>query len=93
MRATLSRREFLLDTQLEVLKLLDEVLNLQGRAMSFSRNTLLLGAVPELDSMAVVTLITTMEDRFGISVEDDEISGETFESVGSLADFVAARMG
>lgn len=61
--------------------------------MKFNRDTLLLGAVPELDSMAVVTLITTMEDRFGISVEDDEISGETFASVGSLADFVANKMG
>lgn len=82
-----------MDTQLEVLRLLDDVLNLQGRAMKFNRDSLLLGSVPELDSMAVVTLITTMEDRFGISVEDDEISGETFASVGSLADFVANKMG
>lgn len=82
-----------MDTQLEVLKLLDEALNLQGRALKFNRDTLLLGAVPELDSMAVVTLIASMEDRFGIAVEDDEISGETFASVGSLADFVATKMG
>ncbi len=79
--------------QLEVLRLLDEILNLEGRSMSFNRATPLLGAVPELDSMAVVALITTLEDRFGIAVADDEISGETFATVGSLTDFIAAKLG
>jgi len=41
--------------------------------------------------MAVVTLITTLEERFGIVVDDDEIDGDTFASVGSLVDFVAAK--
>jgi acyl carrier protein len=79
--------------QLEVLRLLDEILSLEGRSMSFDRATPLLGAVPELDSMAVVALITTLEDRFGIAVADDEISGETFATVGSLTDFIAAKLG
>jgi len=78
--------------QLEVLRLLDEILNLEGRSMSFNRATPLLGAVPELDSMAVVALITTLEDRFGVAVADDEISGETFATVGSLTDFIAAKL-
>lgn len=75
----------------EVLSVLDEVLSLGGQAQSFNRGTALLGAVPELDSMAVVTLITTLEERFGIVVDDDEIDGDTFASVGSLVDFVAAK--
>jgi acyl carrier protein len=42
--------------------------------------------------MAVVGLITSLEERFGIVVDDDDIDGSTFETVGSLVDFVAARM-
>jgi acyl carrier protein len=80
------------DTQTEVLSMLDDVLVLGGRAQAFGPETALLGALPELDSMAVVTLINTMEERFGISVSDDEISGETFASVDSLTRFVAGKL-
>ena len=72
----------------EVLRVLDEVLSLNGRSASFTRQTPLLNAIPELDSMAVVALITTLEEQLGITVDDDEISGDTFETVGSLVDFV-----
>ena len=81
-----------LDTQIEVQRILDEVLSLRGRAMSFDVGTPLLGAIPELDSMAVVTLLTTIEDRFGIAVDDDEISGDTFATLGSLTSFVAGKL-
>jgi acyl carrier protein len=84
--------DLLLDTRTEVLRILDEVLSLGGRAMNFSATTPLLGAIPELDSMAVVTLITTLEERFGIVVDDDEISGDTFATVGSVTDFVAGKL-
>lgn len=76
----------------ELLAVLDEVLSLGGRTASFDRQTPLLGAVPELDSMAVVTLISSLEERFGITVDDDDIDGETFASVGALADFVATKL-
>jgi acyl carrier protein len=72
--------------------LLDEVLSLNGRAAAYSRDTHLLGALPELDSMAVVALIAGIEDRFGIVIDDDEISADSFASVGTLADFVAAKL-
>lgn len=81
-----------MEIQTEVLRILDEVLSLNGRAMSFKAETPLLGTIPELDSMAVVTLITTLEDRLGLVVDDDEISGETFESVGSLSVFVSGKL-
>jgi len=81
-----------MDTQQEVIRLLDEVLSLNGRAASFDRSTPLLGAIPELDSMAVVSLITGLEERLGVSVDDDEISGDTFATLGSLTDFVAAKL-
>ena len=76
----------------EVLRVLDEVLSLNGRSSAFTRDTPLLGAIPELDSMAVVSLITSMEDQFGLVVDDDDIDGATFATVGSLVDFVDGKM-
>ena len=81
-----------MDVLKEVNRVLDEVLSLGGRGAAFTRDTAWLGAIPELDSMAVVTLITTLEDRFGITVDDDDIEGSTFASVGTLADFVSAKL-
>lgn len=81
-----------MNIQSSVLNVLDEVLSLGGRAAAFDRDTPLLGAIPELDSMAVVSLITRLEETFGITVDDDDIDGATFETVGSLVDFVAARV-
>ena len=52
----------------------------------------LLGAVPEFDSMAVVTVLTMVEEEFGIEIQDDEVSADIFETVGSLADFVAGKV-
>lgn len=85
-------RSMVLNTQKEVLSLLDEILSLNGRSAAFSRETPLLGAIPELDSMAVVALITGFEERFGFSVDDDDIEGTTFATVGSLIDFVEGKL-
>lgn len=76
----------------DILNVLDEVLSLGGRSRQFNRGTPLLGAIPELDSMAVVNLIGGLEERFGITVEDDDIDGDTFATVGSLTDFVSAKL-
>ena len=80
-----------MNVETEILRLLDEVLSLEGRSAGFIRSTPLLGALPELDSMAVVSLITALEESFGIAVDDDDIDGSTFATVGSLVDFVAAK--
>lgn len=76
----------------DILNVLDEVLSLGGRSSRFDRQTPLLGAIPELDSMAVVNLIGGLEERFGITVDDDDIDGDTFATVGALADFVSAKL-
>lgn len=76
----------------EVIRLLDEVLSLDGRSSAFTLDTPLLGAIPELDSMAVVSLITGLEDHFGLVVDDDDIDGNTFATVGSLVDYVSAKL-
>lgn len=78
--------------QQEVLKVLDEVLNLCGRSAAMTRDSPLLGALPELDSIAVVAVITTFEDRFQFTIEDDELDASSFATVGSLTDFVAAKL-
>ncbi|WP_345794460.1 phosphopantetheine-binding protein [Thauera sp. JM12B12] len=81
-----------MDIERELLGLIDEVLSLGGRAMAFERDTPLLGAVPELDSMAVVGLINMMEEHFGFIVEDDEIDGSAFATVGTLTEFVQGKL-
>lgn len=73
--------------------ILRDSLQLGERAAALQRSSPLLGSIPEFDSMAVVTVLTMIEDEFGISVTDDDISAETFETLGSLADFVATRTG
>lgn len=57
----------------------------------FSDDTPLLGAIPELDSMAVVGILTAVEEELGVTVDDDEISAEVFASFGSLGIFLAHR--
>jgi acyl carrier protein len=81
-----------LDIKHELLSILDEILSLNGRAALFKEDTPLLGAIPELDSMAVVALITAIEERFGVAMEDDEIDGSVFATVGSLTGFVQSKL-
>ncbi|WP_423599879.1 acyl carrier protein [Roseateles sp. MS654] len=81
-----------MNTQQHLLAILDDVLSLEGRAKDFTVDTALLGAIPELDSMAVVSLITALEEQFGIVVDDDEIDGATFATVGALLDFVNGKL-
>jgi acyl carrier protein len=78
--------------QTEVLNVLDDVLSLRGRAQAFTAETPLLGAVPELDSMAVVAVLNAFEERFGFSVDDDDVDGRTFATVGSVVTFVAGKL-
>ena len=76
-----------MDISKELRALLDEALNLGGRAQAWTEATPLIGAVPELDSMGVVAVLTALEDRLGLSIDDDEIDGQVFESFGTLLAF------
>ena len=80
-----------MDLQTQVRAILRDALSLDSRADRLDTNSPLLGAVPELDSMAVVSVIAALEDRFGITVDDDEISGATFATLGSLVQFVSSK--
>jgi len=76
----------------EVTNILADVLSLGDRKNSLKADSILLGNIPELDSMAVVNVITALEDHFGITVDDDEISAQTFETVGTLTGFVEQKL-
>lgn len=70
---------------------LGQVLQLGGRQDALGADSPLLGAVPELDSMAVVSLIAALEEQFGIMIDDDEIDAATFATLGSLAAFCEGK--
>ena len=81
-----------MNLQSQVRDILRDILSLGSRADRLEAHSALLGAVPELDSMAVVSVIAALEDRFGFTVADDEISGQTFATFGSLVDFVTSKV-
>lgn len=81
-----------MNIQSEVKSLLARSLQLGPRADSLTAESSLLGALPELDSMAVVTILTALEEHFGFTVDDDEISAETFATLGSLVKFVNGKL-
>ena len=70
--------------------LLADILELDSG--TFDESTELLGALPEFDSMAVVKVITAMEETFGIDVDDDDIDASLFETVGSLLEYIEAQL-
>jgi len=76
----------------EVKQILGISLQIQDRVEQITVDTPLLGSLPELDSMAVVSVITALEENYGFIVEDDEISAETFETLGSLVSFVEQKV-
>jgi acyl carrier protein len=69
-----------------------ETLGLEARADQLDAATPLLGHVPELDSMAVLELMLALEQRFGITIDDDDVTAEVFETLGSLTAFVAGKL-
>ena len=71
---------------------LQDVLGLsRERVAAFTDATPLFGALPELDSMAVAGVLTELEDRLGVTIEDDEVDGEMLETFGALKTFAAAK--
>ena len=68
----------------EVKSVLVTTLGIEDRAASIDASTELFGGIPELDSLAVLELVTAIEDKFDITIEDEEFGGEIFETLGSL---------
>ena len=80
------------DVDRAVRGVLSDVLGLAPeRVAAFTDATPLFGSLPELDSMAVAGLLTELEDRLGISIEDDEVDGDMLATVGALTAFARAK--
>ena len=77
---------------IEVKKILADTLGLGNRVDAMEQDTILLGNIPELDSVAVVTIILALEKKFSIAIKDDEISAKTFTTLGTLVDFVEHKV-
>lgn len=77
----------------ELKGLIADVLGLDpAQAAAFTPESGLFGHLPELDSMAVAGLLTEMEDRLGIVIEDDDVDGEMLETYGGLLAFAKAKL-
>lgn len=76
----------------EVKAILADILQVGSRLDALSEDDLLLGGVPEFDSMAVVTLLTNLEESYGVEIADDELSAENFETLGSLQNFINTQL-
>jgi acyl carrier protein len=81
-----------IQTLSEVKSLLNRSLQLGARADTLTASSPLIGALPELDSMAVVSILTALEEFYGFAIEDDEISADTFATLGSLTEFVTDKL-
>jgi len=81
-----------MDTLTRLTRILRDTLMLTDRAQQYDPDMRLLGALPGFDSMAVVSVLTAIEEEFGITAEDDELSADIFETLGSLDQFVKNKL-
>lgn len=81
------------DTEVTLRNLLADVLGLSPvRIASFTEQTELFGALPEVDSLAVATLLTGIEERYAVLIEDDDVDAEDFATFGTLLAFVRRKV-
>lgn len=79
-------------TTQDVKAVLVSVLGIEDRAATLDAGTPLLGSLPELDSMAVLELVAALEERFGITIDDDDVTAEAFDTLGDLTALVDAKL-
>jgi acyl carrier protein len=81
------------DTTLDAVRgVLIETLELSQQPANLTPETALFGALPELDSFGVVQLVAALEERFDITIDDDEFGAELFDTVGTLTAFVDEKL-
>lgn len=76
------------DTLDRVIVVVAKTLGIQDRAHTLEATTELFGSLPELDSMSVVALSVNLEREFDFEIDDEDFTGEVFDSVGTLAAYV-----
>lgn len=80
------------DTLTSVREVLIETLELQQKPEEFQPATALFGSLPELDSFGVVALVAAIEEKFDITIDDDEFGADLFETLGTLTEFVDYKL-
>jgi len=76
----------------ELKKILEKVLQINEKVQNFERSTGLLESIPELDSMAILEVLTAIEKKFVIEIHDDDIDVDVFATFGSLVDFIETKI-
>jgi acyl carrier protein len=82
-----------MDIQSDIIAILQSNLGVSVGAIMPHPDTPVLGAIPEMDSMSVIGILASLEEQYGITVDDDEISADVFATVGSLTTFVESKLG
>jgi acyl carrier protein len=82
-----------MDIQSDVIAILHSSLGVPAGAIAPHPDTRVLGVIPEMDSMSVVGILASLEEQYGITVDDDEIDADVFATVGSLTAFVESKLG
>jgi acyl carrier protein len=80
-----------MDTISRLRNILRDALQIGPRADALQPDSRLLDSIPEFDSMAAVTILGMIEEEFGLTVDDDDVSADLFETLGSLAAYVESR--
>ena len=76
----------------EIKQLLASVLKLGKRGQTLTEESQLLGSIPELDSMAVVTVLTVIEEQFDVEFDDEDITADSFATLGALCALVEQKI-
>jgi acyl carrier protein len=82
-----------MDVQANVIAILQSTLGVPVGAIKAHPDTQILGTLPEMDSMSVVGILASLEEQYGIMVDDDELDADVFATVGSLTAFVESKLG
>lgn len=81
-----------MNIQNKVIPLIYKTLHLNKEQHNLNSDSILLGAIPEMDSIAVINIITSLEQEFDFIAEDDELDAELFETVGSVINYVLRKI-
>ena len=81
-----------MDREAEVIAILNSILSIEAGREALTSETRLLGALPEFDSLAVVAIVEALEDYFGFTANDEELTSDTFLSVGQLVQYIEGKL-
>jgi acyl carrier protein len=82
-----------MEIQSDIVAILQIALGVPSGGIKQHPDTPVLGAFPAMNSLSIVSILASLEDQFGIIVDDTEIDADVFATVGSLTAFVESKLG